>query len=56
MSRPVGCLLWLVMLLVILIAAAMLFGGFQTGTKAAAQGAVTGQSLSDMKVLCGLGW
>jgi len=32
-SRPVGCLLWLVVLLVILIAAALLFGGFQTGTK-----------------------
>jgi hypothetical protein len=33
MSRPVGCLLWLVVLLVILIVAAVLFGGFQTGTK-----------------------
>jgi len=32
-SRPVGCLLWLVVLLAILIAAALLFGGFQTGTK-----------------------
>jgi len=32
-SRPVGCLLWLVVLLVIMIAAALLFGGFQTGTK-----------------------
>jgi hypothetical protein len=32
-SRPVGCLLWLVVLLVILIVAAVLFGGFQTGTK-----------------------
>ena len=34
MSRPVGCLLWLVVLLVILIVAALWFGGFQTGTKA----------------------
>jgi hypothetical protein len=34
MSRPFGCLLWLVVLLVILIVAAVLFGGFQTGTKA----------------------
>ncbi|HEY2076189.1 MAG TPA: hypothetical protein VGH53_07620 [Streptosporangiaceae bacterium] len=34
MSRPVGCLLWLVVLLVILIAVAVLFGGFQKGTKA----------------------
>jgi hypothetical protein len=33
MSRPVGCLLWLVILLAILIVAAVLFGGFQTGTK-----------------------
>jgi hypothetical protein len=33
-SRPVGCLLWLVVLLVILVVAAVLFGGFQTGTKA----------------------
>jgi hypothetical protein len=33
-SRPIGCLLWLVVLLVILIVAAVLFGGFQTGTKA----------------------
>jgi hypothetical protein len=33
-SRPAGCLLWLVVLLVILVVAAVLFGGFQTGTKA----------------------
>ena len=33
MSGPVGCLLWLVVLLVILIVVAVLFGGFQTGTK-----------------------
>jgi hypothetical protein len=32
-SGPVGCLLWLLVLLVILIVAAVLFGGFQTGTK-----------------------
>jgi hypothetical protein len=32
-SRPVGCLLWIVVLLVILIVMAVLFGGFQTGTK-----------------------
>ena len=34
LSRPVGCLLWLVALLLVLIVAAVLFGGFQTGTKA----------------------
>ena len=33
-SGPIGCLLWLVVLLVILIVAAVLFGGFQKGTKA----------------------
>jgi hypothetical protein len=33
-SRPVGCLLWLVVLLLVLIVAALMFGGFQTGTKA----------------------
>jgi hypothetical protein len=33
-SRPVGCLLWLVVLLVILIVTAVFFGGFQKGTKA----------------------
>ena len=33
-SRPIGCLLWLVALLVILVVAAVLFGGFQKGTKA----------------------
>ena len=34
MSRPVGCLLWVIaLLLLILIAAAVLFGGFQNGTK-----------------------
>jgi hypothetical protein len=33
-TRPVGCLLWLVALLVILIVLSVLFGGFQKGTKA----------------------
>jgi hypothetical protein len=33
-SGPVGCLLWLIALLVILIIAAVLFSGFQPGTKA----------------------
>jgi hypothetical protein len=37
MSRPVGCLLWLVALLVILVVAAVLFGGFQKGTKASGE-------------------
>jgi hypothetical protein len=34
MSRPIGCLLWLILLLVILIVVAVMFGGFQLGTKA----------------------
>jgi hypothetical protein len=32
-SRPVGCLLWLIALIVLLIVLASLFGGFQKGTK-----------------------
>jgi hypothetical protein len=49
-SRPVGCLLWLVALLVILIVAAVLFGGFQKGAKATGQlrppGAAVGAQLT----------
>lgn len=37
MSRPVGCLVWLIVLLVLLIMAALMFGGFQKGTKVSAQ-------------------
>jgi hypothetical protein len=33
MSRPVGCLVWLVVLILVLIVAALMFGGFQKGTK-----------------------
>jgi hypothetical protein len=33
-SRPIGCLLWLIALLIILIVVAVIFGGFQLGTKA----------------------
>jgi cytochrome c-type biogenesis protein CcmH/NrfF len=32
-SRLVGCLLWLIMLVVILIVLSLLFGGFRKGTK-----------------------
>jgi hypothetical protein len=32
-SRAVGCLLWIVALLVILLLLSVLFGGFQKGTK-----------------------
>jgi hypothetical protein len=34
LRKPAGCLLWLIALLVLLIAAAILFGGFQQGVKA----------------------
>lgn len=33
-SRPVGCLIWLIALIVLLILLSALFGGFQKGTKA----------------------
>jgi hypothetical protein len=32
-SRAVGCLLWVVLLIVILVVLALVFGGFQKGTK-----------------------
>jgi hypothetical protein len=34
LSRPVGCLLWLVLLVVILVLLSLLFGGFRMGTRA----------------------
>jgi hypothetical protein len=33
MSRPVGCLVWIVALIVILVVLSLMFGGFQKGTK-----------------------
>ena len=33
MSRPVGCLVWLIVLIIVLIVASLMFGGFQKGTK-----------------------
>jgi cytochrome c-type biogenesis protein CcmH/NrfF len=39
-SRAAGCLLWAVLLIVLLILLALLFGGFQKGTKANGQGPV----------------
>ncbi|MFY9891899.1 MAG: hypothetical protein WAK71_26575 [Streptosporangiaceae bacterium] len=51
MSRPVGCLLWLLALIVVLILLSALFGGFQKGAR------VSGApySRSDMNVLYRLG-
>jgi hypothetical protein len=34
MSRRTGCLVWLIAAIIVLIAASLLFGGFQKGTKA----------------------
>ena len=34
-SRVIGCLLWLIAAIIILIVVSLLFGGFQKGTKAA---------------------
>jgi hypothetical protein len=37
-NRAIGCLLWLIAAIVILIIVSLVFGGFQKGTKAAGQG------------------
>jgi hypothetical protein len=39
-SRPVGCLIWLIALIVLLLLLSALFGGFQKGTKVGGSGAV----------------
>ena len=36
--RLVGCLIWLIALIVVLIAASLLFGGFTKGTKVSGAG------------------
>jgi hypothetical protein len=46
MSRPVGCLVWLIIVLVLLIIAALMFGGFQKGTKASAQPGLNAQQVA----------
>jgi hypothetical protein len=38
-SRTGGCLLWLVLLIVVLVVLALMFGGFQKGTKYSGLGA-----------------
>lgn len=47
LSRPVGCLLWVVALLVLLLVLSALFGGFRNGTKVGA-----GRSRAQLE----LGW
>ena len=39
-SRLSGCLLWILLLIALLIAASLLFGGFRKGTKAEGPSAV----------------
>jgi hypothetical protein len=47
MSRLAGCLMWLIVLLVLLIIAALMFGGFQKGTKqSSGQAAVNTQQVA----------
>lgn len=41
LGRRVGCLLWLIAVIVLLILLASLFGGFQKGTKVGGVDAVT---------------
>jgi hypothetical protein len=54
-SRLGGCLLWILLLIALLIAASLLFGGFRKGTKAAGPGAVTaGASVTGPRSLPGL--
>jgi hypothetical protein len=38
LSWPLGCLLWLVLLVIVLIVLSVLFGGFRLGTRAGAPG------------------
>ena len=38
LSWPLGCLLWLVLLVVVLIVLSVLFGGFRLGTRAEGPG------------------
>ncbi len=57
-SRPAGCLLWVLALIVVLLVLSVLFGGFQRGSRlnGAAPVAAASYSQSDMNVLCGLSW
>jgi len=52
-SRAVGCLLWVVLLIVILVVLALMFGGFQKGTKADGPGPVRGPTA--VALLAGVG-
>jgi hypothetical protein len=43
---PLGCLLWLVILVIILLALSLFFGGFQRGTKAEPTGQLPAASVA----------
>jgi hypothetical protein len=45
-SRPVGCLLWLIALILLLVLLSVLFGGFQKGTKVSGSGPVVASAVS----------
>jgi hypothetical protein len=45
---PAGCLLWVVILVLILLVLSILFGGFQTGTKAEPAKPPPGVSLASL--------
>jgi hypothetical protein len=45
-SRAAGCLLWIVLLVVLLIVLAVLFGGFQKGTRVNGMGTGTRVSVA----------
>jgi hypothetical protein len=43
-SRPVGCMIWVIAIIIVLLVLSILFGGFHQGTKAS--GPVHGTSVS----------
>jgi hypothetical protein len=51
MSRPVGCLVWLIVVILALIIAAVMFGGFQKGTKYSSQTGLNSEHMVVMTVL-----
>lgn len=49
-SRPVGCLLWLIALLALVVVLSVLFGGFQKGTRADGSHVPRGSVVSEWSV------
>jgi len=46
LPAPLGCVIWIVALLALLVIMSVLFGGFQVGTKAGGMGPVTSVSVT----------